>query len=273
MAKVSNQDYSLRGGKLSKKSPLVNRVRNGRQQSYMLSDNDKEPSAAQKAYRKFFGKITSTVNAIMADPQQSAAWEQRRIDYHHSIAQDMRAPRYKTLRQFVHAVISAQIEQNEAAKRRKKPIQKALPKGLKLHIKTFPELSTTELYEIIKARFNVFYLEQHIIYPDLDDIDYLATHIAIFRKGHVIAYSRLFPDNVPGQYILGRVLTIERSKGFGKYIILQAEQQALSVGAQTLALHAQIQTVPFYESLGYTTVGDIFEEAGIPHVLMKKSLN
>ena len=272
MARLDNEDHSLKHGKMNKKSSVVYRVRNGKQQSYTPDDTPQDPSPAQKAHRKFFGKITALVNAIVADPQQYEQWDAKRIAYNRSIALDPLAKRYKTVRSYAHYVLSEQLAQSEAKKRRRKPIQKALPKGLKLHVKTFAELSTTELYEILKARFNVFYLEQHIVYPDLDDIDYLATHFAIFRKGHVIAYARVFPDTAPGQMIIGRMLTVERGKGFGKYILAQIEHLALSQSISTLLMHAQTQAVPFYQHLGYSTSGNIFTEAGIPHVLIKKSL-
>ena len=272
MAKVSNQDYSVRRGKLNKKDPVIYRNSYGKQQIYTSSGSSVPASAAQKANRSNFGKTTAIVNAIVNDPKQAAEWEQRRIDYNHSVANNMYAPRYRTLRKFVHSVISEQIAQNEAAKSRRKPIQKALPRGIKLHIKPFAELTTTELYELIKARFNVFYLEQKIAYPDLDDVDYLAIHFALHRKGHVIAYARMFPSTEPGTWLVGRLLTTERGQGFGKFIMARVEQEACKQGAVALMLHAQMQVVPFYESLGFTTVGEPFLEAGIYHIGMRKEI-
>ena len=155
---------------------------------------------------------------------------------------------------------------------RKNPIPKALPRGLKLHIKHFADLSTTELYEILKARFAVFYLEQHIAYQDFDDIDYNAVHLALHRKGRVVAYARLFQGNEPGQWIIGRMLTTERKKGCGKYILEQTILEAERQGANSIVLHAQTQVVSFYEQFGFRTFGDVFMEAGIPHIHMTKSL-
>ena len=272
MAKTSNQDYSVRRGKLNKKDKVIYRMSYGKQQIYTADPSSVPASRAQKENRSNFGKITSIVNAIVNDPQQNELWDAKRIAYNHSVALDPKAKRYKTVRSYAHAVLSEQLANSQSTKRRRKPIQKALPKGLKLHVKTFSELSTTELYEIIKSRFNVFYLEQHIFYPDLDDIDYLATHFALFRKGHVIAYARLIPGLSPEEASIGRLLSIERGKGFGKYIMQQIELSAQTKGIQSLTLHAQTQTVPFYESLGYKPIGDIFQEAGISHILMKKSL-
>lgn len=43
--------------------------------------------------------------------------------------------------------------------------------------KYFQELTSVELYEILKARAQVFVVEQRCIYQDLDDVDYDSLHI------------------------------------------------------------------------------------------------
>lgn len=47
---------------------------------------------------------------------------------------------------------------------------------MKLTVKKFQELTTTELYEILKARAEIFIMEQDINYQDMDDIDYKSLH-------------------------------------------------------------------------------------------------
>ena len=42
---------------------------------------------------------------------------------------------------------------------------------MELIVKRFDELSTTELYEILKTRSEIFVLEQECLYQDLDDKD------------------------------------------------------------------------------------------------------
>ena len=220
MAKTSNQDYSVRRGKLNKKDKVIYRISYGKQQVYTADPSDTPASPAQKAHRKFFGKITSLVNAIVSDPQKYELWEAKRVAYNHSIALDPLAKRYKTVRSYAHAVLSEQLANTQSIKRRRKPILKALPKGDKLHIKTFSELSTTELYEILKVRSQMFYLEQHIATQDMDDLDYTATHFAIFRKGHVIAYARVV-TNAANEVTVSRLLTLE--EGYDQYILQRIE--------------------------------------------------
>jgi len=272
MAKVNDISFPNTQGKMNKKSKTIYRMRNGKQQSYTASDPSVPASKAQKAHRKYFGKVTALVNAIVADPQQYAEWEEKRLAYNRSVAMDVRAKRYKTVRSYAHFVISEQLAKAESRKRRKNPLPKALPKGLKLHIKHFADLSNTELYELLKARFTVFYMEQAIRYPDLDGIDYNAIHLALHHKGHVLAYVRLFKGKERGQWILGRMLTTERGKGYGGYILMQAVAEAERQGAKTLMLHAQTQVVPFYQKFGFETFGTVFTEAEILHMAMIKNL-
>ena len=148
-----------------------------------------------------------------------------------------------------------------------------VPRGVKLQVKLFPDLTASEIYEILKARFSVFVGEQHIHYLDEDNIDYLATHFSLRQKGLVIAYARMFPYKEKGVYTIGRMLTLERGQGFAKYLMEQIVSEARARQANTLRLLAQVQAAPFYEHLSFHTVGDIFNEAEIPHVLMEMTLD
>ena len=71
-------------------------------------------------------------------------------------------------------------------------------KEARIAVKAFGELTTEELYEILKARFKVFVVEQRCFYLDLDDIDYESTHIFVRDGRDVIAYARLFAKPEPG---------------------------------------------------------------------------
>ena len=52
-----------------------------------------------------------------------------------------------------------------------------------------------------------------------------------------------------------------------------AEEQARVLGADVIFCHARTEVAPFYERLGYATIGDPFEEVTIQHVHMEKKLN
>ncbi len=140
-----------------------------------------------------------------------------------------------------------------------------------LFAKPFEQLTAEELYEILKARFNVFYMEQGIRYPDLDDVDYNAVHIFIRQGKLVTGYARLFPaeQNI---WHAGRVLTTQRGEGLGRRIMEAAEDYAHNQGARLLHVNAQLQAEDFYLHLGYTRTTDIFMEADLPHVGMQKEV-
>ena len=44
------------------------------------------------------------------------------------------------------------------------------------------------------------------------------------------------------------------------------------MGVREIALHAQLTAKAFYARLGYREEGEEFEEAGIPHVSMRKTI-
>ena len=58
--------------------------------------------------------------------------------------------------------------------------------------KFFDELTTAELYELLKARAKIFVVEQNCVYQDLDDKDYDSLHIFYEQSGKVLAYLRAF---------------------------------------------------------------------------------
>ncbi|WP_224448858.1 GNAT family N-acetyltransferase [Haloprofundus salilacus] len=68
------------------------------------------------------------------------------------------------------------------------------------------------------------------------------------------------------------VLEAERGNGWGKRLVEALERAASDGGVRELRLHAQTHVETFYRDLGYETTSDVFEEAGIPHVEMWKSL-
>ena len=275
MAIVDHIEGSKVRGKLNKKSKEIHRVRNGREFVHTVENEYTGPaSKAQKYQRSIFGKTNAIVNIIMSDPAQVEEWTKKMAEYNKA-ALDYTKPflrRYTTVRSYVYAVISEQFRQTASAKRRKAKLPMVLPKGVKLQIKQFSELSGSEVYEILKARASVFVEEQHIHYIDEDNIDYLATHFSLRQNGLVLAYARLFPDAEKGAFCVGRLLTTCRGQGYAKYTMEQIIAFARAKKAHTLRLHAQEQTVPFYQKLGFNTVGEIFIEAEIPHIMMEMKL-
>jgi len=275
MAIVSDPEGRSIRGKTNKKSKEVHRMRNGREFVYSIENPyDGPASKAQKNHRSIFGKTNAIVNRIMADPEQVQEWQAKMEEYKRT-AMPYATPGWKpfrTVRQYIYSVISEQLKNKPAARRRKANLPIILPRGVRLQIKAFSDLKASEIYEILKARCAVFVCEQHIQYLDEDDIDVLATHFSIRRKGVVIAYARLYADKQKGVLRVGRMLSLERGNGYAKYILQHMILEAKRQGAHTLRLHAQVPVVPFYEHLGFDVVGDAFTEAGLPHVTMEMTL-
>lgn len=142
-----------------------------------------------------------------------------------------------------------------------------------IKIKSFKALTTKELYEILKARFKVFVIEQRCFYLDMDDVDYNSVHFFMEEKDAVIAYARLFPDIEYGVANVGRMLTIYRQKGLGRKIMECVIHHAKSTGFKELRLHAQTHAINFYMRLGFQVCSDVFEEAEMPHIKMKLLLS
>ena len=81
-------------------------------------------------------------------------------------------------------------------------------KNLTWKIKTFEELSTRELHQILKVRIEVFVVEQNCPYPEIDGYDLQAIHLWAETEGEVAAYCRIFgPGLKYDESSIGRVLT------------------------------------------------------------------
>ena len=275
MAKVDHVDGRQVSGKMNKKSKEVHRIINGREFVHTIEkEYENDPSKAQKSQRSVFGKANSVINRILADPEQFKEWQANMEEYNNSIKPGLPPypKRFKTVRAFAYHVISEQIKQTPSARRRRAALPVTLPKNVRLQIKAFSDLTASELYEILKARFTVFVGEQHIHYLDEDNIDYVATHFSLRKNGRVLAYARLFNDAEKNVLRIGRMLTIERGKGYAKYLMARIIEEARRQGATKIRLHAQVQVVPFYEKLGFQTVSEPFIEAEIPHITMELSI-
>lgn len=133
-------------------------------------------------------------------------------------------------------------------------------------VKTFDELTKEEVYEILKVRFTVFIMEQRCYYHDIDDIDYRSIHLMVKDGKEVTTYARLFKEEEPGVWHVGRVLTLNRKEGMGARLMERVKEVAIEHGATTLRLEGQVRVRGFYEKAGFKVCSDEFDIAGIPHM-------
>ena len=134
--------------------------------------------------------------------------------------------------------------------------------------KYFDELSTKELYEILRARAEIFVVEQNCVYQDLDGIDYESLHVFEEEDGKVTAYLRAFFKN-DDTVQMGRVLTLRHGEGLGGKLLREgiAQIRARMLPAQ-ICIDAQCYATGFYEREGFRICSEEFLEDGIPHVQM-----
>lgn len=108
---------------------------------------------------------------------------------------------------------------------------------------------------------------------EMDDADEEATHVVAYDGETPVGTSRL-REPEPGIAKIERVAVREshRDEGLGRELMYATEDLARLDGMDEAVVHAQRRVEQFYERLGYRTVSDTFDEAGIPHVEMRKAL-
>lgn len=132
-----------------------------------------------------------------------------------------------------------------------------------------------------QVRHEVFVVEQEIPAElEYDELDATSLHLlAVDADGTPIGTGRLIGGaealeltGVAGRVLLGRlaVLKAERGTGLGAALVRAIEQAGRERGARECELHAQVQALGFYERLGYTAEGPVYDDAGIPHRTMVK---
>lgn len=139
-----------------------------------------------------------------------------------------------------------------------------------LHKKSFSQLTIDELYELLRVRSEVFVVEQNCVYQDLDGDDQQSIHLWLTVEGKVVALARVCPAGTHMKEIsIGRVITTERGKGFGRQIMLHAIDAAIEhFNAERIDIEAQEYAKGFYEGVGFKQSSDAFMLDGIPHVKM-----
>jgi len=133
---------------------------------------------------------------------------------------------------------------------------------------------TDERYEdALAVRFDVFVAEQGVPEElEVDDHEDEAAHFVAYDDGDPVGAARL-REYEPGVGKVERVAVREsrRGEGWGA-ALMDAVEAAASERYDALYLHAQLPIEGFYADWGYEREGDEFEEAGISHVAMRKSL-
>lgn len=133
--------------------------------------------------------------------------------------------------------------------------------------------SEDEREAVFALRVRVFVGEQGVpVELEMDELDAEAEHFGAWMGDRVVGAGRLVRDGATG--VLGRLAVAReaRGTGLGKALVAEIERRAAARGLDAVELHAQVHARGFYERLGYVPEGDVFDEAGIPHITMRKSM-
>ena len=136
-------------------------------------------------------------------------------------------------------------------------------------------LTPEEKAACLAVREQVFVREQGVpLELEMDALDAAATHF-LLRDDHThqpLATARLLDKS--GTSKIGRVAVVPhmRGQGLGIQIMEAVLAEARRLGFSEAVLDAQTYALPFYTRLGFAAEGEEFDEAGIPHVTMRKSL-
>lgn len=123
-----------------------------------------------------------------------------------------------------------------------------------------------------EIRRNVFIVEQRV--PEVlewDDADARSIHaLAVDDEAKPIGCGRLLPDGHIGRMA---VLASWRRHGVGGALLQLLMDAARRDGHRRAILNAQVDAIAFYARYGFEVTGDQFEEAGIAHRVMERSLD
>lgn len=138
------------------------------------------------------------------------------------------------------------------------------------------ELTTAQLYALLKLRSEVFVVEQNCLYQDIDGEDLVGEnrHVLGISNGEIAAYARILKSDEPfDPVVIGRVLV--SSQWRGRKIGEQLMAFTLDICQQhwpdkAIYLSAQAHLKAFYTRLGFSIVTPEYNEDGIPHIGMAK---
>lgn len=135
-------------------------------------------------------------------------------------------------------------------------------------------VETTDLTAVHALRRAVFIEEQGV--PEAeewDDLDAQAIHLLALEGDRPLGTARLFVAGAEGK--IGRVCVdrAARGTGLGRALIRAGCDRLLAQGCTRVTLGAQVQAMPFYESLGFRVCGPVYDDSGIPHREMDRPLS
>jgi ElaA protein len=139
-------------------------------------------------------------------------------------------------------------------------------------ISHFDDLSTRELYAVLRLRQEIFVVEQNCVYLDADGLDLNSIHILCWKQDELMACLRALAPGVSyPQSSLGRIVVSPLARGLklGRELV----ERGIAYNVETwpesdIRIGAQAYLEAFYNSLGFVVDGDSYIEDGIEHIHM-----
>ena len=106
-----------------------------------------------------------------------------------------------------------------------------------------------------------------------DNLDGRAIHLLAWHEGRAVGTARLLLKGETGK--IGRVCVLADARGTGLgAALIRAAMDVLRTkpGVTRAMLGAQTHAIGFYEKLGFSVCGPIYDDAGIPHRDMVRDL-
>jgi predicted GNAT family N-acyltransferase len=124
-------------------------------------------------------------------------------------------------------------------------------------------------HQIRNIRIDVFCREQGVPHSlEFDGLDSAAIHSIVFDGDTEVGTGRMLPDGHIGRVAVKKQ---HRGKGIGKMIMQILMDEALNMKLPEVWLSSQYHAKGFYEKLDFIEIGDIYQEADIDHIKMKKN--
>ncbi len=143
------------------------------------------------------------------------------------------------------------------------------PASIDVEVLAFADLDPATAYAVWRLRQDVFVVEQHCPYPDLDgrDDEPGTRHVLLREAGVVIGYARVLDDGDRAR--VGRVVLARPARGRGLADVLLRRTLEETVSRVTV-LDAQSPLAGWYATFGFEVTGPEFLDDGIPHLPMRR---
>ncbi len=137
-----------------------------------------------------------------------------------------------------------------------------------------PDEDDSVYQDALSVRTDVFVEEQDVPADlEVDEHESDAIHFVAYDGDEPIGAARLRqPDETTGKVERVAVRSAYRERDVGTALMERLEAVAREHGLETMRLHSQVRAAPFYAQFGYERIGERFEEAGIPHIKMRKTM-